>query len=111
MEEDLEKDYCYIALELAIGTLRNYVEGKHPDLKLDDIGILAQAANGLQWLHSNNISKMRMPQSNCWLPHFALGDYFYPPPSSGFSSIAQKMRRCAPPCFCIAVRTTVSQPS
>ena len=55
MEKD--KDFCYIALELALGTVEEFVKGKYTDPEIDNISILRQASNGLEWLHKRKISK------------------------------------------------------
>ena len=55
MEED--EDFCYIALELALGTVEEFVEGKYTCPEIDNISILRQASDGLEWLHKREISK------------------------------------------------------
>ena len=57
MEEDT--DFMYIALERAICTLEDKIEkkAKYIGPAIDNISILRQAANGLKWLHTRNISK------------------------------------------------------
>ena len=65
-----EKDeYCYIALELAIGSLKDYVTQRNPSgwPKLDDTCVLEQAALGLDWLHSKNIVHRDIKPSNILL--------------------------------------------
>ena len=57
MEEDA--DFIYIALERAICTLEDMIESpvKYSVPAIDNISILRQAANGLEWVHTRNISK------------------------------------------------------
>ena len=57
MEEDA--DFLYIALERAMCTLEDKIESpvKYSVPAIDSSSILRQAANGLKWLHTRNISK------------------------------------------------------
>ena len=57
MEEDV--NFFYIALERAKCTLEHKIEKtvKCSIPAIDNISILRQAANGLKWLHTRNISK------------------------------------------------------
>ena len=52
-----QEDYFYIALELAECSLEDYSGDKSNYPDVDDVDILRQAAEGLAWLHSRDISK------------------------------------------------------
>ena len=49
------ENFYYIAMELAIGTLYDFVSGKK---RLDHNAVLRDMSTALQWLHSKNISKL-----------------------------------------------------
>ena len=58
-QQEQDNMFCYIAMELGIGTVEKYVEGslELDSEALDKTSILRQASNGLRWLHSRNIGE------------------------------------------------------
>ena len=56
--KETDDQFRYIALELCIATLEDFVEEKIPSLKeLDDLMLLHQAMAGIAHLHSLDIGK------------------------------------------------------
>ena len=62
--------FCYIAMELAVCSLDEKIErpGEYRGPNIDNITILRQAANGLNWLHTRDISK-KPPHMSPHFPH------------------------------------------
>ena len=63
----IEKDIGYynLALELAEGTLDDFVEGNYRGPDISENSILAQATEGLKWMHSDELklSKLSLLQA------------------------------------------------
>ena len=62
-------DFYYIAMELAAGTVDDFIKGREdnfgkPFPKTDGITIIRDASTGLAWLHTKNISKLFSPFMN-----------------------------------------------
>ena len=57
--QEKDDNFVYIAMEMGVGTLQDYVDGslKTTIENIEDISILKEATNGLVWLHSRDISK------------------------------------------------------
>ena len=61
IEED--KDYYNLALELAEGTLDDFVKGNYRGPDISENRILKQATKGLKWMHSVKLSKLSLLQA------------------------------------------------
>ena len=67
----MDRIFCYIAMELALGTVEDYIgcwcKDKTDTSKyrvsqeIDDINVLQQISRGLEFLHSKQISEYRYP--------------------------------------------------
>ncbi|XP_043199023.1 serine/threonine-protein kinase/endoribonuclease IRE1-like [Amphibalanus amphitrite] len=59
--------FYFIALELAVGTVEDYVERKQHTSKIDEMAILRDSSIALEWLHSQTIIHRDIKPSNILL--------------------------------------------
>ena len=67
----MDRIFCYIAMELALGTVEDYIRcwcKEKPDTsnyimsqEIDDINVLQELSRGLVFLHSKGISEYKYP--------------------------------------------------
>ena len=59
--QEADSQFRYIALELCVATISNYIEGKCKQFKdLDSISLLYQALCGIAHLHSLGIGRLHI---------------------------------------------------